>query len=532
MRRQHRTDMSNLTAGLVALVVCSIAIFLGFSKSLPFRQHFEVRAVFKTSNNLTKGSAVRIAGVNVGKVVGVDHTAPGDDSVTAILRINKSGRPIHRDARATIRPRIFLEGNFFVDLQPGSPSEPELGDGDVIPINQTAAPVQFDQVLGALQSDTRADLRILLREYSDALEQGGAKGFRDSLKYWKPAYRDSAVVADASLGRAEHDLSEYLRSAGQVAAALDRSPQALKALITDFNTTAAAFAREERNLRSAVGELPRTLRAAQPALGALNEAFPPLRALAQDLRPGVRSSEPAIDASVPLVRQTRGLVSRPELRGLTADLRTSTPSLANLAAATVPLYEQVRLASSCQNDVILPWTRDKVPDPIFPTDQNILEQSTKYLPGLAGESRSGDANGQWIRVLAAGGTNLVQLKPGIFAATAAPIGGVQPVVPSTIPPLRTDVPCETQDRPDLRATLGSPPEQRRIDTSNPKYVARYAKDRAAAIDWLTKELKRTGQDKLFDVGDKDVSPQLVSQMAEAVKAKQAARREQILGARR
>ena len=524
--------MGNVTAGLLALAVCAVAIYLGFSKAIPFRQHFEVRAVFKTSNNLTKNSAVRIAGVNVGKVVKVDHTAPGDDSVTAVLRINKQGRPIHRDARATIRPRIFLEGNFFVDLQPGSPSEPELGDGDVIPINQTAAPVQLDQVLGALQSDTREDLKLLLREYSSALDKGGADGYRKSLKYWKGAYRDGALVADASLGQAQHDLSEYLRSATGVAQALDRSPEQLKALITDFNTTAAAFAREDANLRLAVRELPRTLRAAQPALGALNAAFPPLRALAADLRPGVRTSEPAIDASTPLVAQLRGLVSRSELRGLTADLRRSIPALNSLTTGTVPLYEQVSEASSCQNEVILPWTRDKVQDPVFPTKDNVYQQSTKYLPGLAGESRSGDANGQWIRVLAAGGTNLVQLKPGVFSATADAIGGVNPQVPSTIPPLRYDVPCETQQTPDLRSKPGPPPPQRRVDTTTPEYRKRYEKDRAAAIKWLRKELDRTGMSDTLEVVEEDVTPQLVSRLAERVKAEQAARRQRILGGTR
>ena len=37
------------------------------------------------------------------------------------ITVGKAGRPIHDDARAKIRPRIFLEGNFFVDLEPGTP---------------------------------------------------------------------------------------------------------------------------------------------------------------------------------------------------------------------------------------------------------------------------------------------------------------------------------------------------------------------------------------------------------------------------
>ena len=35
--------------------------------------------------------------------------------------VDDEGLPIHKDATVTIRPRLFLEGNFFLDLRPGSP---------------------------------------------------------------------------------------------------------------------------------------------------------------------------------------------------------------------------------------------------------------------------------------------------------------------------------------------------------------------------------------------------------------------------
>jgi hypothetical protein len=37
------------------------------------------------------------------------------------MEIKEKGLPIHKDARLKIRSRIFLEGNFFVDMSPGSP---------------------------------------------------------------------------------------------------------------------------------------------------------------------------------------------------------------------------------------------------------------------------------------------------------------------------------------------------------------------------------------------------------------------------
>jgi virulence factor Mce-like protein len=517
MNPRHHQGMSYTTAGVIALVVTLVACYFGFTKANPFAQHFELRAAFRTSNNLRPNSPVRVAGVNVGKVAKVERA--GEDGAIVTLRIDDKGQPIHSDAHAAIRPRIFLEGNFFVDLQPGTPSAPVLGDGDVIPVNQTSTPVQLDQILTALQSDTRADLQSVLKDYASALKGRGARGYRRSLQYWKPAYRDSAIVAEASLGEAEHDLSQYIEAAATVAAAFDRSPEQLKSLITDFNTTAAAFARSQSSLRAAVAELPRTLRAAQPALGKLNASFPPLRALVHDLRPGVRNTPPAIRAAIPLVTQLRGLISEEELRGLVADLRPTVPSLARLTNLTVPLYEQVRAAASCQNEVILPWTEDTVKDPNFPSSGPVYQEAVKPLPGLAGESRSGDANGQWFRVLAAGGQNVYTLRPGVFTALPSPIKGANPPEPETRPPLDRKVPCETQEPPNLESIPEPPPPAMKVDVTSAAYKARYALAKARAVKWLRGQLKYEGLADQFDVIDEDVTPQLVSRLAAQSEAK-------------
>src|SRR5918992_1376987 len=314
------------------------------------------------------------------------------------------------------------------------------------------------------------------------------------------------------LGRAEHDLSGYVESAGATAAALDRNATQLKSLITDFNTTAAAFAREDDNLKAAIAELPRTLRAAQPALAALNASFPSLRAFAQEMRPGVQSSGPALDASIPLVRQLRGLVSEDELRGLARDLRPSIPALARLSRASVPLSRQGRLMASCQNETILPFLHDTVPDKQFPAEGKVYTEAPKGFVGLAGESRSGDANGQWFRVLAAGGKNLVTFKPGVFATTPEPLLGANPPRPQKRPPLNAEVPCETQEPPDLRSNPAPPPEQRQVDTSAAAFQDRYAKARGKAVDWLRDQLQAEGLEDLLKVGEEDVTKQLVERL--------------------
>jgi virulence factor Mce-like protein len=476
MRRSGKGGLSVFTVGLIAIVVVVVGTFLGFNKGLPFTHHFTLKAVFRNSNNIKKASPVRIAGVNIGKVSKVEPMPGGVDRSIVSMQVEDKGLPIHSDATVAVRPRIFLEGNFFVDLKPGTPSSRTIKDGDTLPEQQASSPVQLDQILSSLQKDTRHNLQTLLAEYGRGVQEGG-DGFNRSIKYWEPAYKNSAIVNEATIGQNPHDLSGYIKESGVVAEALDKNPNQLKNLITDFNTTAAAFASQSNALASAIDELPRTLKVGQPALAALNSAFPPVRALASALRPAVRSTGPTIDASLPFIAQARQLVSRAELRGLVADLRPTIPSLALLQSRSIPLYQQVRLASSCQNDVILPWTHDTVPDkaPGMAAKGPVYYESTQPLPGLANESRAGDANGIYFRVLGGGGTQTFGFKTGTsnpaVGTVLGSIQGLEPLKPvvnsagrptntggtTARPPIRPHVPCETQSPPKLDTPLGGAP---------------------------------------------------------------------------
>jgi phospholipid/cholesterol/gamma-HCH transport system substrate-binding protein len=163
--------------------------------------------------------------------------------------------------------------------------------------------------------------------------------------------------------------------------------------------------------------------------------------------------------------------------------------------------------------VILPWSRDTVPDEHFPAEGRVFEEMPKPLPGLAGESRSGDANGQWFRVLAAGGKNLVTLKPGVFATTPEPLLGANPPKPQARPPLRADVPCETQEPPDLRSEAAPPPEQRTVDTGSSQFLERYERARGQAVRWLQGRLRIEGLDDVLDVTRVDATRQLIDRIA-------------------
>jgi phospholipid/cholesterol/gamma-HCH transport system substrate-binding protein len=499
VRRRRSSRHGAFRIGVLTLLAAAVVTYFGFTKEIPFRHHYTVSAVFPSANDIRTDAPVRIAGVQVGKVTKIEHAEHGAQAAIVTMRLDRKGLPLHRDATMKIRPRIFLEGNFFVDVQPGSASAPKLHDGDRIPINQTSAPVQLDQVLNVFQAPTRRDLQGILKELSSGLGDGGARALNRSIPYWAPAYRDSSIVADALQGTENHDLSKFIEHEGTTAAALDRNATALKSLIVDFDATAATLAAHNRQLSNAVAELPNTLRAGEPALRTLNAAFPPVRRLIRDARPAVRSSSPTLDAAVPFVREVRGLVSEPELRGLSRDLRPVVPPLTSLEKQSVPLYEQVRAASSCQNEVVLPWSHDRIEDKAFPALGPVYQEATKPLPGLAGESRSGDANGQWFRVLVSAPKFAYPFGTDRFFFTGEPIQGVNPPVPQghKRSPLRPDVPCETQQPPDLRTIPSGAPNGFPLPAPSADQLTKPLQD---TVKFLREQIKEQGLDlKVSDV---------------------------------
>jgi hypothetical protein len=416
------------------------------------------------------------------------------------MQLDDNALPIHDDATFAIRPRIFLEGNFFVDVHPGSPSAPVAPDNHTFPIQSGSAPVQFDQVLGSLQANTRANLQVLLRQYGKAIYVSGAS-FNRSIRYWQPAYESSAQVAHDFLGLQPHDLSNWINDMGTVADAIDAHPQNLQNLITDFDTTANAFDRQRTALAASVAELPQTLAVGTPALRAVNRALPPLTALAHALLPGVKSAGPAIDASLPFIDQLRLLVQPAELRGLTSDLAVTVPALTRLTEGTIPLMKNgVRPAASCVLHVIYPWSQLTLNDhtlsgtsglPLRP----VYVEAVDYLPGLAGESRVFDANGPYIRVLGNGGTATYSLQPGMFGQSLAPLTSVQPQLPpgGKRPPLNENAPCETQTPiTDLSAPSGRPLKQLNTNTSAPGAALRSKSAAQSAVGLLKGDAKQQG----------------------------------------
>ena len=246
--------------------------------------------------------------------------------------VDDEGQPIHEDATIEIRPRLFLEGNFFLDLDPGSPSSPELADGrhdpghpdrDRRPDRRGAhgAPGAGAQgpAAGALRasaprSTTSRPPPRTSRQDPDVQGKTARRGAQQALRYGGPAGRDTAIVNEALLGEGPHDLS------GLIAAKRQRVRQA-RGPREPAPGPDHQLQRLHRRARRRVDEPERddrelapTVEQARPSLAALSDALPPFRALARELDPEHRGAAGDDPGGRPVARPGRAAVSQGRAR--------------------------------------------------------------------------------------------------------------------------------------------------------------------------------------------------------------------------
>jgi ABC-type transporter Mla subunit MlaD len=468
---------SNAAIAVVFLIVFTVGPYLAFTGHVPFTSYgYELKATFSNGVNISTNSPVRIAGVDVGRVI---KTERDGDATTVTFTVEGKGRPIHDDAFAAIRPRIFLEGNFFIDLSPGSPSSSELGSGETIPVSHTSTWVQIDEVLTALQAPVRADLSHLLESYGTALTheptaaedvgqepevQGktGAQALNGAFKYGGDAGKYGAQVTNALLGTEPHDLSKLVAGAARTFGALSRHEEDLKGLIVNFDVFTGALAAQSANLSATIQRLAPTLKNFHSSLVSLNRTLPPLRAWAIELRPSVAELPDWIAAGRPWIEQARPLLSGKEAGGTARLLREGTPGLAGAAqAGKAVALPQLNRISLCSSRVLTPTFNQTIDDQ-FSTGGPNYREFLYTLADFSGWGASFDGNGPFLRVQPGGGSVLVEQKnpngnlstdKRDYAHTVAPPLGTQPQLGGK-PPKKPNVRCDSNPVPDINAGLG------------------------------------------------------------------------------
>jgi phospholipid/cholesterol/gamma-HCH transport system substrate-binding protein len=477
--RSFRTGVHPLRAGVIALVLIAIGTYFAFTKDLPFTEGYRIQAVFENSNLVQQRSPVRIAGVDVGEVVAVERYR--DTRLALVtMEIDESGRPIHRDATIKIRPRLFLEGNFYLDLEPGRPRSGEVADGGMIPVGQTSRPVQLDQVLTALQSDTRRSLQETVRGLGAALGSEptpqddadqppevhgltGGEALNRSLAHGPEALRDSAIVNDALRGRAPRDLSRTIEGIARASRALAADERALADLVGDFDTTMATMAARAPELEETVRLLGPTAASARRGLASVGRALPPSRAFAREILPGLRETPATLAAAFPWLDQATELFGPRELGGFLGEMTPATRDLAGLTRASRELLPDVERFNRCVLEVLIPTGNVAVEDGAHSAGVESYKEFWYAMVGQAGEGQGFDGNGPFLRLAAPGGVHAIETGRtnytgiSVFGNYANPPLETRPAFAGTVPPLRRDRPCHRNPVPDVNGPASRGP---------------------------------------------------------------------------
>jgi phospholipid/cholesterol/gamma-HCH transport system substrate-binding protein len=470
--------------GLVVIVVTAIVIYFGFTKHIPFKHGFRLKAVFNTAVNISPKSPVRVAGVQVGKVTSIQRV--GNTGVVS-MEISNGGLPIHRDATAKIRARILLEGNWFVDLQPGTPSSPTVSSGYTIPVTQTADPVQLDQILDALNTDTRSNLQTLLAEYGSSLtrkptpaqdaEQNPAVRGLNAAQALKKAYLDAppglkggAIVNQSFGGVEQHDLSNLIAGTEKLTAKLNVNEQVLGEWVENFNTFLGSLANQSQSLSAALVLLPDTLHNASRAFANFNAASPAFRKFSLDLIPGVEQGPATIAAAFPWIEQTQASFAPSELGGVAKGLNEASPTIAGLIVPQPAFFKQTDLFSKCLSRIIFPAGNTRLQDGSSTSGVEAYKEFWYAMAGAAGIAQSFDGNGLTNRFLIGTGSQTLLSAPAtavgapsagkklrLLAHTALPPLGTRPAFPASEPPYKPLVPCYTQKPQELNGPLAQGP---------------------------------------------------------------------------
>jgi ABC-type transporter Mla subunit MlaD len=474
-RRGHRVP--NWLIAVIFILIFTIGPYLAFTKHIPFTSYgYELTATFTNSANISLKSPVRIAGVEVGKVV---KTERDGDATSVTFTVDDSGRPIHQNAFATVKPRIFLEGNFFIDLDPGSPGAPEMDSGGTIPISHTSTAVQIDEVLTALQSPVRADLSRLLESYGSALTHeptaaedldqlpqvhglSGGQALNLTFKYGGEAGKYSAQVTQALTGTQKHDLAKLIAGSARTFNAFSADQAALQGLIDNFEVFTGALANQSENLQTTIRDLPPTLQTAHTSLISLDRSLPPLRTYAIEFTPAVAELPELIRSSKPWLAQVRPLLSGKEAGGAVKLLAESTPGLAGATqAGKAVALPQANQLSQCTTKVLVPTSEEPINDRFSDGGPNYRD-FWRMLSNFASAGQNFDGNGPYVRAQGGGGPALLEeFNPTLknvpqqhqFARGAEAPLGTQPQLEGQ-PEARPDVRCETNPVPDVNSGPG------------------------------------------------------------------------------
>jgi phospholipid/cholesterol/gamma-HCH transport system substrate-binding protein len=343
--RDHLRDFLAIIGLLLVALIATYIIVQNQRLRIPVLEEkpFELKADMVTAQAVTpgQGQTVRVAGVRVGDIAKVDYE---EGHAVVSMDIDRKFLPIYRNATILLRPKTGLK-DMFLELDPGTDTDPnsdddEFQDGGEIPVANTAPDVDLDQILAALDGDTRAYLRLLLVGGGEGLN-GRGKDLGKLLGSLGPINRGLARL-NTEVAKRKENLANLIHNMNILWGRVGEDGQGISRLVVASNQSLGAIGSQSDDLERAIQVLGPTLHETRTALEKTNDLAEVLGPALNSLRPFARKLKPVNDSLGALGRDTKGTVKnniRPFVRVAREPIRNLRPAAQNLANATPRLTD-------------------------------------------------------------------------------------------------------------------------------------------------------------------------------------------------
>jgi phospholipid/cholesterol/gamma-HCH transport system substrate-binding protein len=339
MRRAMRAHLRDVLAiiGLVLAGLFAVTVILINQRAvLPSwvpligTDRFALKADFSTAQAVTpgQGQSVDISGIKVGEVSSV--TLQDGHAVVGMQVDNKYAPLIHDNASLLLRPKTGLN-DMVVEVDPGTQNSPEIRENSTVPLASTQPQVNPDEFLATLDADTQQFLKLLLASGAEALDpaQGRDVKLSNALRRLDPFARDLARISGALAVRRQN-IASSIHNFQLLSTELGNRDQDLVNFVDSSDAALASFAKEEASIRSALRELPGTLKVTKGALTSANAlALQSGPALKKSI-PGAKATGPALRALRPFFQQTAGPIET-QIRPFTKQVASPVTHIAQIS---------------------------------------------------------------------------------------------------------------------------------------------------------------------------------------------------------
>ena len=296
--------LAALIGFVLACVIVLLYLWVSFGGSIPLAtQGYRLQVAFPQANELATGADVRIAGVDVGTVVGL-RLDPSDSRTLATIQISRQYAPINRDTRAILRIKTLL-GETYVEFSMGNPAAGKLPDGGRLPDGQVEPAVALDQILSTFDPKTRQAFQTWMQAQAGAV-LGRDEDINASFGEL-PTFFDSGERLLQTLNGQSTGVRGLVANTGEFFNAISARQGQLSGLITAANDLFQTTAQRNQQLADVFKALPAFELQSRLAL-------PKLTAFAQSADPVVRALDPIASE----LTETFGLTAQlaPQFRSL------------------------------------------------------------------------------------------------------------------------------------------------------------------------------------------------------------------------